>query len=136
MNQMMQAVIEMADQTFQMNPGKDAFVMAGQTNLLGFADFADMEKLRQLFEAFDNQQRMLYLFDQCLQAQGVRIFIGEEAGLDALDQCSIVTAPYTVNGRVLGVLGVIGPTRMAYERVIPIVDVTAKMLTTALNSRH
>jgi heat-inducible transcriptional repressor len=136
MNRMMQAVIEMADQAFQQETSPEDYILAGQTNLMGFAELADMEKLRQLFEAFNRKQDILHLFDQCMSAQGVQIFIGEESGFDVLDVCSVVTAPYSVEGKVLGVLGVIGPTRMAYGQVIPIVDITAKLLSAALNSRH
>ena len=78
---------------------------------------------------------MLHLLDASTQAEGVQIFIGEESGYQPLDQCSLVAAPYEVNGSVAGVLGVIGPTRMAYDRVIPIVDITAKLLGSALNPR-
>jgi heat-inducible transcriptional repressor len=102
---------------------------------MNFAELADMEKLRQLFEAFSEKREILHLLDRCIDARGVQIFIGDESGYQALDECSVVTAPYTVEGKVLGVLGVIGPTRMAYERVIPIVDVTARLLSSALNSR-
>jgi heat-inducible transcriptional repressor len=136
LNRLMQAVIEMADKTFQQDTAAEDYILAGQTNLMGFAELADMEKLRQLFEAFNRKQDILHLLDQCMSAQRVQIFIGEESGFDALDVCSVVTAPYSVEGRVLGVLGIIGPTRMAYERVIPIVDVTAKLLSAALNSHH
>jgi heat-inducible transcriptional repressor len=136
MNRMMQAVIEMADQAFVPPPGEEDYVLAGQTNLMGFDELADVEKLRQLFEAFNHKRDILHLLDQCMSAQGVQIFIGEESGFDALGVCSVVTAPYSAEGKILGVLGVIGPTRMAYGRIIPIVDVTAKLLSAALNSRH
>lgn len=91
-----------------------------------------MEQLRHLFEAFNQKQGIMHLLDRCLEADGVQIFIGEESGYDALDHCSLVTAPYTVNDQVIGVLGVIGPTRMSYDRVIPLVDVTARILGSAL----
>lgn len=136
MDRMMQAVIEMADKALQPQGGEEDYVLAGETNLIGFAELADMDKLRQLFEAFGRKRDILYLFDQCINAQGVQIFIGEESGFDALEACSVVTAPYSREGAVLGVLGVIGPTRMAYGRVIPIVDITAKLLSAALNSSH
>lgn len=136
MDRMMQAVIEMADQAFVPQPGEEDYVLAGQTNLMGFDELADVEKLRQLFEAFTRKRDILQLLDQCMSAQGVQIFIGEESGFDALDLCSVVTAPYSAEGKILGVLGVIGPTRMAYGRIIPIVDVAAKLLSAALNSRH
>lgn len=136
MNQLMQTAIEMADKVFEASASEEDYVVAGQTNLMGIAELNDMEKLRHLFEAFSQKRDILHLFDQCLHAQGVQIFIGEEAGFDVLQTCSVVTAPYLVEGKALGVLGVIGPTRMPYERVIPIVDVTAKLLASALNSLH
>ena len=76
---------------------------------------------------------MLNLLDKSINASGVQVFIGRESGYQILDNCSVVTAPYRVNNEIVGVLGVIGPTRMAYERVIPIVDVTAKLVGAALN---
>jgi heat-inducible transcriptional repressor len=88
-----------------------------------------------LFEAFDEKRSILQLLDHSLKAPGVQIFIGKESGFDALDECSLVTATYSANDEVLGALGVIGPTRMAYDRIIPIVDVTAKVLGTVLNRR-
>ncbi len=136
MDHTMRTVIEVADKTFDSSPhhGSD-YVVAGQTNLMEFAELSDVERLRQLFDAFNRKRDILSLFDQCLSAEGVQIFIGEEAGYQVLDSCSVITAPYSVDGRVLGVLGVIGPTRMAYERIIPIVDVTARLLSATLNSR-
>ena len=91
---------------------------------------------RRLFEAFNEKRDFLHLLDQSLKAEGVQIFIGHESGYQILDDCSVVTAPYAAGDSVVGVLGVIGPTRMAYERVIPIVDMTAKLLGAALNSRR
>ena len=116
-------------------PGRMEYVIAGETNLMGFAELSNVEKLRRLFEAFTQQRDILHLLDQSLRAEGVQIFIGQESGYTILDDCSIVTAPYSLDQEVVGVLGVIGPTRMAYERVIPIVDITAKLLGSALNSR-
>ena len=91
-----------------------------------------MDRLRQLFDRFEQKTGLLRLLDESQKAQGVQIYIGGESGLVPLDECSVVTAPYEVGGQVLGTLGVIGPTRMAYERVIPIVDITAKLLSNAL----
>lgn len=113
----------------------EGFVVAGQTNLMDFADLSNMETLRALFEGFTRQRDILHLLDKSLSAGGVQIFIGQESGYQMLDECSLITAPYTVDDEVVGVLGVIGPTRMAYERVIPIVDITARLLGSALNSR-
>ncbi len=136
MNRIMSAAIEMAERVFDASPPDDDYVLAGQTNLMDFAELSNVDKLRQLFEAFSRKRDLLLLLDQSLGANGVQIFIGEESGYRGLDECSLVTSPYSVDGRVLGVLGVIGPTRMAYERVIPIVDMTARLLGAALNQRH
>jgi len=133
-NQAMLDAINMAQRAF--SEGTDeGFVVAGETNLMGFAELGSVEKLKRLFEAFNAKRGILGLLDKAVSAQGVQIFIGEESGYSVLDDCSVVAAPYTVNDEVVGVLGVIGPTRMAYEKVIPIVDVTAKILGSALNSR-
>ncbi len=133
MNRMMLAAIEMADKAFTDEEQGDDYVLAGQTNLMEFAELAEMDKLRQLFEAFNEKRQILHLLDGALHADGIQIFIGEESGYEVLDGCSVVTAPYKVQGKVLGVLGVIGPTRMSYDRVIPIVDLTARLLSSALN---
>jgi len=135
LDRLMQTVVEMAEQTFETEAADEDYVVAGQTHLMQCADLSDLDKLRQLFDTFNHKRDLLHLFDQCLHADGVQIFIGEESGFAALKGCSVVTAPYTVEGQVLGVLGVIGPTRMAYGRVIPVVDVTARLLAAALNSR-
>lgn len=138
LNQMMLDAIRLAQQAVgsaAVNTERLEYVMAGETNLMGFAELSNVEKLRRLFEAFTQQRDILHLLDNSLKAEGVQIFIGQESGYTILDDCSVVTAPYTLGKEVVGVLGVIGPTRMAYERVIPIVDVTAKLLGSALNSR-
>lgn len=137
LNQVMLDAIRLAQQVVNVQPagGRMEYVMAGETNLMEFAELSNVEKLRRLFEAFTQQRDILHLLDQSLRADGVQIFIGQESGYTILDDCSIVTAPYTLDHEVVGVLGVIGPTRMAYERVIPIVDITAKLLGSALNSR-
>jgi len=116
--------------------GRMEYVIAGETNLMGFAELSNVEKLRRLFEAFNQQRDILHLLDQSLGADGVQIFIGQESGYTMLDDCSIVTAPYMLDKEAVGVLAVIGPTRMAYERVIPIVDLTARLLGAALNGRN
>ena len=135
LDRMMKTALQMADQVLGSAETGDDYVLAGQTNLLDFEELCNVVTLRQLFEAFSEKQHILRLLDQCINSQGVQIFIGEESGYEMLDECSVVTAPYQVNGEVLGVLGVIGPTRMAYERVIPIVDATARILSAALNPR-
>ena len=135
MNTMMLAAIEIADKGFGAPPVEDDIVVAGQTNLMEYGELADMGKLRYLFEAFRQKRDLLHLLDQALKTSGVQIFIGEESGYQVLDNCSVVTAPYDIDGEVVGVLGVIGPTRMAYERVIPIVDITARLVGAALNQQ-
>lgn len=113
-------------------PAQDDMLLAGQTRLMGVQDLSDLDRLRELFEAFARKKELLQLLEGCVHAQGVRLFIGEESGVAPLGPCSVVTAPYGSDGRVLGVLGVIGPTRMAYERVIPMVQATADLLGAAL----
>lgn len=135
MTEIMRHAVVLAEQALSGQDDTEAeFVVAGQTNLMNFAELSDVEKLRELFEAFNSKRDLLHLLDRCLIAHGVQIFIGEESGYKPLDECSVVTAPYEVEDDIIGVLGVIGPTRMAYERVIPIVDVTARLLGSALNS--
>jgi heat-inducible transcriptional repressor len=114
----------------------EALVVTGERNLLHAEDFSsDMERLRRLFDLFEQKTSILHLLDVSQRAQGVQIYIGGESGLLPLDDCSVITAPYEANGQVIGTLGVIGPTRMAYERVIPIVDITAKLLSNAMSAQ-
>ncbi len=132
---LMQTVIDVAGKalvTEDNEPSRD-YVFTGESNLLDLAAATGIERLRALLNAFTHKSDMLHLLDRCLEADGVEIFIGEESGYDILDACSVITAPYTKDDRIVGVVGVIGPTRMAYERVIPVVDMTAKLLSTALN---
>ncbi|KZX55003.1 heat-inducible transcriptional repressor HrcA [Halioglobus sp. HI00S01] len=110
----------------------EEYVVAGESKLIGNATAEEVVKLRELFDAFEQKKDLLHLLDRCSSAEGVQVFIGEEAGYEVFGDYSVVTAPYSDGVQTLGVLGVIGPTRMAYERVIPIVDVTAKMLSQAL----
>ncbi len=134
MNSMMLTAMQMADQILERNRDED-FVMAGQTNLMEFRELCDIEKLRKLFDAFNQKRDILHLLDQCVHGKGIQIFIGEESGYQILDECSMVTAPYSIDNQIVGMLGVIGPTRMAYERVIPIVDATARLLSAALKQK-
>jgi heat-inducible transcriptional repressor len=111
-------------------------VMSGERNLLNVDDISsNMASIRRLFDVFDQKTQLMDLLDISQQAEGVKIFIGGESALVPLDEFSVVTAPYEVDGQIVGTVGVIGPTRMAYERVIPIVDVTSKLLSAAL-SQH
>ncbi|MDD1606136.1 MAG: heat-inducible transcriptional repressor HrcA [Methylococcaceae bacterium] len=135
MNQGMLDAINMAQLAFNQNPEKDDYVLTGETNLMGFSELADREHLRTLFEAFSQKQGVIHLLDHCMKAEGVQIFIGKESGYQAFDQCSLVTSSYSISDEVVGVLGVIGPTRMAYQKIIPFVDVTAKLLGVALNPK-
>jgi heat-inducible transcriptional repressor len=110
-------------------------VVSGERNLLGISDLAtDVQTLRRLFDLFEHKTRLIHLLDTSIGAQGVQIYIGGESQLVPMDEMSMVVAPYTVDGKVVGTLGVVGPTRMAYERVIPIVDITAKLLSNALSN--
>jgi heat-inducible transcriptional repressor len=139
MNQIMVDAISVAQKVFESEDASEErleYVIAGETNLMGVAELSSVERLRRLFEAFNEKRDFLHLLDQSLKAEGIQIFIGHESGYRVLDDCSVVTAPYAAGDSVMGVLGVIGPTRMAYERVIPIVDMTAKLLGAALNSRR
>ena len=114
---------------------KDGVVIAGERNLLNIDELStNVNSLRKLFEIFERRTSLMALLDNSQRAEGIQIFIGGESGYLALDECSMVTAPYEADGQVVGTLGVIGPTRMAYERVIPIVDVTAKLLSNALSA--
>lgn len=132
MTPLMQAAVEVGSDA--MTEHSDEVVISGERNLLDVSDLAsNMTSLRKLFDLFEQKTSLLQLLDLSNRANGVQIFIGGESNLVPLDQMSIVTAPYEINGRIVGTLGVIGPTRMAYERVIPIVDITAKLLSNALS---
>ena len=109
-------------------------VVTGETNLMDFAELSDIDTLRRLFDAFSKRRFMLDLLDRSINASGVQVFIGEESGVQILDECSVVTSPYRAEDDSIGVLGVIGPTRMAYDRVVPIVDITARLLGSALHT--
>lgn len=135
MNDGMIDAIRIAQLALEPNTNQEDYVLAGETNLMGFNELSNREYLRKLFEAFSQKQAVIHLLDQCMKADGVQIFIGEESGYKAFEQCSLVTSPYSVGNEVVGVLGVIGPTRMAYEKIIPFVDITAKLLGAALNPK-
>jgi heat-inducible transcriptional repressor len=133
MDRLMQTAFDVASKAFEQDISPDGdYVVAGETNLLDAADDTELDTLRQLFDAFSRKRDILHLLDRCLRTEGVQLFIGEESGYRVLDEYSVVSAPYSVEGEVIGVLGVVGPTRMAYQRVIPIVDATAKLLGAAL----
>ncbi len=133
-NEMMTSAVSMASQVFVKEDAADDYILAGQNNLMNYAEMASVDSLKQLFDAFNTKRDILSLLDQSIYAESMQIFIGKESGHQALDECSVVTAPYRVANEIVGVLGVIGPTRMAYDRVIPLVDITAKLLSNALSS--
>lgn len=126
----------LSGQVFQDVSSAADYVLAGQTNLMEFEELSDLERLREKFEVLNRKQEILRLLDKCLDAEGLQIFIGEESGFHALSDCSVVTSAYSLQGEPVGVIGVIGPTRMSYGEVIPIVDVSARMLSAALNMRR
>lgn len=129
--------VELAEQALEPESGDtvlDDMVLAGQTRLMGLQELTDVDRLRELFDAFARKREILQLLERTVHAPGVRIFIGEETGLAPLEDVSLVTAPYGAGGQVLGVLGVIGPTRMAYDRVIPMVQAAADALGAAFKT--
>ncbi|MDD3528238.1 MAG: heat-inducible transcriptional repressor HrcA [Gallionellaceae bacterium] len=129
---LMQAAVQAGSEALGQNtPG---YVLSGEVNLLRTPDLStNMERLRQLFNLFERKTDLMQLLDIGDRAGGVQLYIGAESGVTPLDECSVIAAPYEVDGQVVGTLGVIGPTRMAYERVIPIVDITARLLSNALS---
>ena len=134
-NDFMGSLLSMADELFPLEDDKEDILMSGKTNLLAYQEMADTDKLKQLFETFKAKKDVLEILDQSLVANGMQIYIGSESGNNVLEDCSIITSPYTINDEVVGVLGVIGPTRMAYEKVIPIVDITAKIFSSVLENK-
>lgn len=129
---LMQAAVEAGSAA--MHEDEEEVVISGERNLLSVSDLAsNMGSLRKMFDLFEQKTGLAALLDNSSRASGVQIFIGGESQLVPLEQMSVVTAPYESNGRIVGTLGVIGPTRMAYERVIPIVDITARLLSNALS---
>ena len=131
MERVLSAAVDLSEQALE--GGAEDMLLAGQTRLMGLQGLSDMDRLRELFEAFSRKREILALLEGCTRAPGLRVFIGEESGLAPLDGFTVVTAPYASQGRTLGMLGVIGPTRMAYDRVIPIVQTAASLLGEALN---
>lgn len=137
MDSLMASVLDLGEMALdEEEPSESSdFVLAGETRLMDYDELSNVEKLKRLFDAFHQKGDILHVLDRCVSAESLQIFIGHESGNEALGECSLITAPYSADGNVLGVLGVIGPTRMAYDRVIPMVDVTARLLGAALNSR-
>ena len=130
-NSLMNNIINIADELLT-NQNKDEYVVTGKNKLLDFEELSDINQLKDLFDAFNEQQQLLQLLDKSMSTSNIQIFIGQESGYRIFDNCTLITAPYTNEMGSVGVLGVIGPTRIAYQRVIPIVDVTAKLLSQSL----
>ena len=130
-NSLMNNIINIADELLT-NQNKDEYVVTGKDQLLDFEELSDINRLKDLFDAFNEQQQLLQLLDKSMSTSNIQIFIGQESGYRIFDNCTLITAPYTNEVGSVGVLGVIGPTRIAYQRVIPIVDVTAKLLSQSL----
>ena len=129
---MMQTTLDVAAKTFADDEGENdpECVVSGESNLV--ESLASVAEVRELFDAFARKGAIVHLLDRCLSSDGIQLFIGEESGYRPLEDYSLVTARYQVSGQVAGVLGVVGPTRMAYEQVIPVVDVTARLLGAAI----
>lgn len=133
-NQMMIDAINLAHQSVGENESSEDVVLSGTTNLMDFQELSDVNNMRHLFEAFSQKQDIMHLLDRSMNADGVQIYIGDESGYQPFGECSLITAPYAVDDKTVGVLGVIGPVRMSYDKVIPLVGVTAKVLGEALKS--
>jgi heat-inducible transcriptional repressor len=129
---LMQAAVHASSEAIA--ESQDEIVIAGERNLLSVADFSsDMGQLRRAFDLFEQKAQIMRLLDTAGKAEGVRIFIGGESQTVPFEELSVVSAPYEVDGRVVGTLGVIGPTRMPYDRMIQIVDITSRLVTNALS---
>ncbi|MFT4172284.1 MAG: heat-inducible transcriptional repressor HrcA [Rhodocyclaceae bacterium] len=136
LSELMNGAIAAGQEAMQEARGTN-YVVSGEGNLLDVEDLSsNMSRLRELFRLFEQKSGLIQLLDMSNRAEGVQIFIGGESGITSLDECSVVTAPYEVDGQLVGTVGVIGPTRMAYERVIPIVDITARLLSSALSNNN
>ena len=130
---LMQAAVKAGE---AMADSAETVVVSGERNLLGMQDFGnDMGSLRRLFDVFEQKTELMRLLDVSSRAEGVRIYIGGESQVVPFEELSVVTAPYEIDGRIVGTLGVIGPTRMAYDRMIQIVDITARLVGNALSAK-
>lgn len=131
-DQMMAAAVELANQALKPSEVTEPYRVHGEANLIRFNESDNASQLQQLFQAFQNKRDMLGLLDRCIQADDTQVFIGSEVGLEGLDDFTVISAPYGTGGSTLGVLGVIGPTRMEYGKIISTVDITARLLSLAL----
>ncbi|VAW63431.1 Heat-inducible transcription repressor HrcA, partial [hydrothermal vent metagenome] len=133
-DELMAAAVDLADQALKPDEQGEAYRLQGQANLIRFNEADNANQLQQLFQVFQNKRDMLGLLDRCIQADDMQVFIGSEAGIDGLEEFSVISAPYGSEGHTLGVLAVIGPTRMQYSKVITAVDITARFLSLALGA--
>jgi len=133
-DELMNAAVDLADQALKPDEGSEAYRLQGQANLIRFNEADNANQLQQLFQIFQSKRDMLGLLDRCIQAEDMQVFIGTEAGIEGLDDFTVISAPYGTKENTLGVLGVIGPTRMEYSKVISTVDITARLLSLALGS--
>ena len=137
MNRAMSAAINMAGKLFEQDASASEDVLiSGESNLLSISDFTEINRLQELFEAFKTKEILLDLLQSSLSESGITIFVGEESGVEPFRDCSLISAPYRQDNQVVGVLGVIGPTRMHYEEVINTVDITAQIVSNALSMQH
>lgn len=134
MDSLMKAVVDVASQAFKPQKQQEEYYLAGHQNLV--SPYGGITQIERVFDAFRQKQHILQLLDNCLQSDGVQMFIGEESGYDAFRECSVITSCYKINGETVGVLGVIGPTRMRYDKVIPMVELTTKILEALLKPDH
>lgn len=134
MDQLMLSIMEATDEVIEQKMHQTMpYFVSGQTNLLNYQELADTEKLKALFHSFEEHSDMLKLFDKSLHAKGLQVFIGQECGNETYQNCSVITTPYEVDNEIMGVLGVIGPSRMPYDKIVPKVDMTARILSSLLN---
>ena len=137
MNREMSTAVKMASKLLEQNSATSEDVLiSGESNLLSIADFTEINRLRTLFETFRTKKILLDLLQGSLSGSGITIYIGEESGIEPLRDCSLISAPYKQDNQIVGVLGVIGPTRMHYEEVINTVDITAQIVSNALSMQH
>jgi heat-inducible transcriptional repressor len=135
MDNQMQTIIDMSTQALSAPETTENVVVAGHANIINLVEEHNKQQLYSLLDSFTHQSDIFHLLDKCLQSEGTQIFIGAESGHELLSDCSMITSTYKVNGKVVGVMGVLGPTRMQYEKVIPFVDVTARLLSASLETR-
>ncbi|MDX1795186.1 MAG: HrcA family transcriptional regulator, partial [Hydrogenovibrio sp.] len=133
MDKLMLSIVEATDEVIEKKIQTAApYFVSGQANLFNYEELADTDKLKALFQSFEQHSHLLRLFDKSMQANGVQVYIGKECGNEVYQNCSIITTPYDVDGEVMGVLGVVGPSRMPYDKIVPKVDMTAKILSSLL----